>query len=127
MFGAIVKAWGRVLTEEQRRAWNAAAAKVRSRPRLSQSGPLSGETHFTGINNSRSRIGREWLLWPPDPVVFQPNPVGQLILSRANDRMSLKLGVSGPVVGDIMAFPAPRPRGGWGRRDAQRSNTVDAP
>ena len=38
-----------VLTEEQRRAWNAAAAKVRSRPRLWQSGPLSGETFFTGI------------------------------------------------------------------------------
>ena len=41
-FGAIAKAWSRVLTEQQRRAWNAAAAKVRSRPRLWQSGWLSG-------------------------------------------------------------------------------------
>jgi hypothetical protein len=105
-FGAIAKAWSRVLTEAQRRAWNAAAAKVQSRPRLWQSGWLTGQTFFAGINSAWSRIGREMLLWPPDAVVFQPNPVGQLILSRANHRVSLKLSVSGPVVGDIMVFGA---------------------
>ena len=41
-FGAVAKAWSRVLLEEQRRARNAAAAKVRSRPRLWQSGWLTG-------------------------------------------------------------------------------------
>jgi hypothetical protein len=106
-FGAIAKAWGPVLTEEQRRAWNTAAAKVQSHPRLCQSGPLSGETHFTGINNSRSRIGREWLLWPPEPVVFGSNPVEGLSISEEQGRLRLRLRVAGPVVGDIMVFGAP--------------------
>ena len=74
-FGAISKAWSQVLTEEQRQAWMVAAAKVQSHPRLWQSGPLTGEMHFEGINSSRAAIGRGMLLWPPEPVVFGPNPV----------------------------------------------------
>jgi hypothetical protein len=48
---------GQVLTEVQRPAWNAAASKVRSRPRLWQSGWLTGQTFFQGICSARSRIG----------------------------------------------------------------------
>ena len=105
-FGAIAKAWSRVLTEEQRRAWNAAAARVRSRPRLWQAGWLSGQTHFAGINSARSRIGRDILLWPPDPIVFQPNLVAGLSVSEEQGRMRLRVRVVGPVVGDIMVFGA---------------------
>src|ERR1035437_9408907 len=95
-FGAIAKAWRRVLTEAQRRAWNAAAAKVRSRPRLWQSGWLTGQTFFTGINSARSRIGRETLLlWPPDPVVFQPSPVAGLSISEEQGRLRLRGRVGG--------------------------------
>ena len=95
-----------MLTEEQRRAWNAAAAKVRSRPRLWQSGWLTGQTFFAGINSARSRIGREMLLWPPDALVFQPNPVAGLSLSEEQGRMRLRVRMVGPVVGDIMVFGA---------------------
>ena len=106
-FGVIAKAWSRVLTEAQRRAWNAAAAKVRSRPRLWQSGWLTGQTFFTGINSARSRIGRETLLlWPPDPVVFQPSPVAGLSISEEQGRLRLRVRMAGPVVGDIMVFGA---------------------
>jgi hypothetical protein len=105
-FGAVVKAWSRVLSEEKRRAWNAAAAKVRSRPRLWQSGWLTGQTFFAGINSARSRIGREMLLWPPDALVFQPNPVAGLSLSEEQGRLRLKLKMVGPVDGDIMVFGA---------------------
>ena len=106
-FGAIARAWSRVLTEEQRRAWNAAAAKVRSRPRLWQAGWRSGQTHFAGISNARSRIGREkLLLWPPEPVVFEPSPVAGLSMSEEQGRLRLKVRVVGPVVGDIMVFGA---------------------
>ena len=106
-FGSVAKAWSRVLTEEQRRAWNAAAAKVRSRPRLWQSGWITGQTFFTGINSARARIGRKTLLLrPPDPVVFQPNPVKGLRLSEERGRLRLKVRVARPVVGDIMVFGA---------------------
>jgi hypothetical protein len=103
-FGAIAKAWGERLTEEQRQAWIAAAAKVKSHPRLWQSGPLTGEMHFEGINSARARIGREILLWPPERVVFGPNPVKELSLSSVNGRIRLRLRVSGPVAEDIMVF-----------------------
>src|ERR1022692_3613028 len=104
-FGAISKAWSRVLTEEQRQAWSAATAKVRSRPRLGQAGWLSGQTFFAGINSARSRIGRErLLLWPPEPVMFGPNPVDGLSVSEEQGRLRLRGRGAGPVIGDIMVF-----------------------
>jgi hypothetical protein len=103
-FGAIAKAWGGRLTEEQRRAWMAAAAKVKSHPRLWQSGPLTGEMHFQGINSARARIGRGMLLWPPERVVFDPNPVEGLTISYVNGRIRLRLRVAKPVTEDIMVF-----------------------
>jgi hypothetical protein len=56
------KWWRDLLTQEQRWAWIAAAAKVQSHPRLGQSGPLTGKQYFVGINSARARIGREILL-----------------------------------------------------------------
>jgi hypothetical protein len=102
----MAKAWRRVLAEEQRRAWNAAAAKVRSRPRLWQSGWLTGQTHFAGINSARARIGREMLLWPPERVVFGPSPVEGLSISEEQGRLRLRVRVVGPVIEDIMVFGA---------------------
>ena len=104
--GALSKMWRTLLTEEQRRGWNGAAAKVQSRPRLEQAGSLTGQAHFVGINSSRARINREVLLVAPERVSFPPNPVTGLILSHANGQVSLKLSVSGPVEGDIMVFGA---------------------
>ncbi len=112
-FGAISKAWGQVLTEEQRRAWIVAAAKVESHPRLWQSGPLAGEMHFEGINSSRATIGREMLVWPPEPVVFGPNPVAGASISYVNGQARLRLKVSGPVTEDIMVFGQAPCSAGW--------------
>jgi hypothetical protein len=105
-FGAISTAWKELLAEEQRLAWNAAGPKVLSHPRLEQSGPLTGQQHFEGINSARARIGREMLLWPPERVVFGPNPVEGLSMSDDQGRMRLKVRVVGPVVEDIMVFGA---------------------
>ena len=44
-FGAASKAYSWALTEEQRQECRTAGAKVRSRPRLGQSGPLSGQQY----------------------------------------------------------------------------------
>jgi hypothetical protein len=125
-FGAIAKAWNRRLTEAQYQAWLASAAKVRSHPRLGQSGPLTGQQHFEGINSARARIGLELLLWPPARVVFGPNPVGQLAITQVGTRSTasllspqngdavervptsggirLLLKVTGPVTEHIMVF-----------------------
>ena len=44
-FGAASKAYSWALTEEQRQECRAAGAKVRSRPRLAQSGTLTGQQY----------------------------------------------------------------------------------
>jgi hypothetical protein len=63
-FGAASKAWSTSerLTEEQRGDWHREARKVRSRPRLAQSGPLTAQQHFVGKNCTRARIGLGLLL-----------------------------------------------------------------
>jgi hypothetical protein len=81
-----------------------AGAKVQSYPRLWQSGPLTGEMHFQGLNSARARIGKAILFWPPEPVRFDPNPVEGLTLSYEHGRLRLKLRVTGPVLDDIMVF-----------------------
>ena len=103
-FGGICKAWSQVLTEQQRQAWMVAAAKVKSRPRLWQRGPLTGEMHFQGINSARARIGLAMLVCPPERVVFGPNPVEGIAISYVNGQARLRLKVSGPVTEDIMVF-----------------------
>jgi len=60
-FGAASKAWSHSpqLTQEQREAWRKAAAKVQSRPRLGQSGPLTGQQHFVGRKCAQGQLGGE--------------------------------------------------------------------
>jgi hypothetical protein len=64
---AASKVWShsQQLTEEQRQDWRAAGAKVQSRPRLCQAGPLTGQQYFVGRNCARGRTGGEMLLWSP--------------------------------------------------------------
>ena len=91
----------------------AAGPKVQSRPRLGQSGPLTGEMHFAGINSARAGIGRALLRRPPEPVVFGPNPVEELTISYAQGRLRFELRVSGPVTEDIMVLGAAPCSAGW--------------
>jgi hypothetical protein len=46
------------------------------------------------------------LLWPPEPVVFGPNPAEGLSIGEEQGRLRLKVKVAGPVVGNIMVFGA---------------------
>jgi hypothetical protein len=64
-FGNFARAWSGVLTQAQRERWNAAGPKVQSAKRL-DSGPLTGQLHFQGINSARSCIGLP-PLWEPPP------------------------------------------------------------
>jgi hypothetical protein len=103
--GAVSKAWSELLTESERRAWMAVAAKVMSRPRLGR-GPMTGQMLFTGINSARRTIGREFLRVPAERIVFGPNVVEGLTISRDQGRLRFALRVSGPVTEDIMVFGA---------------------
>ena len=117
-FGRFAPARGRVLTEAQREAWNVAGPKVQSAARLG-SGPLTGQQLFQGLNSARACIGKkELLLVPPAPVVFEPNPVGQLTATNGENGVRLLLEVSGRVTEDIMVFgQAPCSAGRMKRRN----------
>jgi hypothetical protein len=66
-FGAASKAFSEnnTLTQEQRDAWRAAAAKIKSHPRLGQSGTLTAQNLIVGSNSRKERWGLPLLLEPP--------------------------------------------------------------
>jgi hypothetical protein len=102
-FSAIARAWGK-LTEGERLAWNLAGQLELSRVRLGQCGPLTGQVFFQRINCSQAAVGKDWLLWPPDPVVFGSSPVEELIIRQEEGRTRLWLRLSGPSEYDLMVF-----------------------
>ena len=74
-FRAAVKAWSecRAMTQDDQLAWIAAAEKIRSRPRLAQSGPLTGQQYFIGVSCARAQQGQGMLLQPPAEKALGPN------------------------------------------------------
>ena len=66
-FGAASRAWSasQPLTHEQRDAWHAEAAKIKTRPRLAQSGLRTVQQYFVGRNSLKERWGLPLLLEPP--------------------------------------------------------------
>ena len=68
VFGAVSRRW-RTLTEEQRLAWIAAAASILSKPRLGQSGPLTGCQLFVKANVYLAYRGQPQVDLPP--LVFR--------------------------------------------------------
>ena len=73
-FRTAVKAWSQSqgMTQDDQRAWIAVAGKVRSRPRLAQSGPLTGQQYFISVNCPRIREGLPMLLQPPAAKALGP-------------------------------------------------------
>ncbi len=127
-FGRLSRAWSGLLTEAQRDAWCDAGPKVQSAKRLGDCGPLTGQQFFQGINSARSRIGQDMLFLPPDPVVFSPNPVGQLVITNDEDGVRLLLTISKPVAEDIMVFgQAPCSSGRRKRRNVSYLGLLPAP
>lgn len=86
-FGISSQGWGRKLTDPQRQRWNAAAQTVPSHPSLNQYSRLSDQQPVDE---------------PPAPVVFSPNPVGDLTVGydeAGNVRLLLAVGTA---VEDVM-------------------------
>ncbi len=75
-FAAAVRAWSECqgMTQDDQRAWIAAAENIRSRPRLAQSGPLTGQQYFIGVNCARAQEGAGMLFRPPAQRALGPKP-----------------------------------------------------
>jgi hypothetical protein len=104
IFGSSSSGWGVKLTEAQRRRWVQAALTAPSQPSLGQYSHLSGQQLCVKINSTLRCVGQPPLDEPPAPVVFGPNPVGDLV--TVNDEgggVRLLLNV-GPTTEDIMLF-----------------------
>jgi hypothetical protein len=92
--GHVAPRW-RGLTDEQRTAWTAGGQKIHSRPRLGQSGPLTGCQFFTMLNCNLASIGLEQVVLPTERPSFGANPVGKLVITNTGGEVDLKLAVRG--------------------------------
>lgn len=104
IFGSSSRAWGLKLTELQRQHWVATAQQVPSHPSLAQYSHLSGQQLCVQINSTLGCIGQGPVNEPPDPVVFTPNPVGDLVIVNDEGGGVRLLLTVGPAVEDIMLF-----------------------
>ena len=104
IFGSSSRGWGLNLTEPQRQRWGQAALTAPSHPSLGQYSHLSGQQLCVKINSTLRCVGQPPLDEPPAPVVFGPNPVGDLVIVNDEEGgVRLLLNV-GPATEDIMLF-----------------------
>ena len=106
-FGRVVSRW-RTLTESQRGDWATATEGVYSRPRLGQSGRLSGYLLFIKVNSILAYLGQALVVVPPERPRFDANPVGALVATNTGGVPELKLSVSGDSAARIIVL-ATRP------------------
>ena len=83
------------LTEAQQNAWIAAASTVQSKPRLGQSGPLTGLQLFVRLNANLTRVGEPALTTPSDRPTFDANIATGLELTNVSNNVAVKLTCSG--------------------------------
>jgi len=104
IFCSVSRGWGIKLTDAQRLKWIQAALSVPSHPSLDQYGSLSGQQFCVKINTTLGCVGQSTVLEPPDPVVFSPNPVGDLTIDYDENGSVRLLVAIGTAVEDIMLF-----------------------
>jgi hypothetical protein len=82
------------LTDVQQAAWITAAAGMKSRATLGQSGPLTGLQLFVKINASLLTIGAPSVQVPPPVPAPSAMPVTGLVITNAGNTIRLKLTAS---------------------------------
>ena len=108
-FGASSRAWSenQALTREHRDAWRADAAKLKTRPRLAQSGPLTVQQHYVGRNAVKGRWGL--------PLLLEPAKGGRETVecttqdAESASQVRQRKGVAQPSLGTRRAGAAPAP------------------
>jgi hypothetical protein len=103
-FGVSSRGWGVTLTDPQRQRWNVAAQTVPTQPSLNQYSRLSGQQLCVKINSTLRCVGQSPVGEPPAPVVFSPNPVGELTIDYDQDGNVRLLLAVGAAVEDQMLF-----------------------
>ncbi|MGO8927418.1 MAG: hypothetical protein ACLQU3_11080 [Limisphaerales bacterium] len=106
-FGRVVSRWS-TLTEDQRGVWAAATDGVYSRPRLGQSGRLTGYLLFIKINSTLAYQGQALVIVPPARPTFDTNPVGPLVATNNSGVPELKLSVPNAPTAPVLVL-ATRP------------------
>jgi hypothetical protein len=104
----VVSRW-RGLKEEERAAWAIPAHNEQSRPRLSQSGRLSGYLLFIKVNSTLAYQGLELRVTPPERPTFDANPVGAVVATNTGGVPELKLSVPRSPSATVLVL-ATRPR-----------------
>jgi hypothetical protein len=104
IFGSASNGWGLKLTELQRQHWTVAAQTVPSQPSLGQYSHLSGQQLCVKINSTLRCVGQAPVEEPPQPLVFSPNPVGELSVVYDEGGSLRLLLVAGAAPEDIMLF-----------------------
>ena len=98
------RAWGTLLTEEQRERWNVAGGKVPTVTRCGQAGWRTGEMHYVAINAARWCINLPGFTEPPDPIALPLSPVAGMDIVAGENGLRLLMKVNAPVTEDIMVF-----------------------
>ena len=104
-FGYASGGWG-TLTDDQYRAWDAAAMKEKRRRHWPPSRRLTAQNLFTEINSHQAFLGLPPYLYPPDRPALSMDRLGPLIPSDGRGGFTLKLGVPEVPAGHILVFGA---------------------
>jgi hypothetical protein len=99
LLGTAAHNW-KTITETQRLAWSEAAKLIQTRPRLGQSGPLTGLQLYIRINLNLSIVGEPTVATPPAAPVFESNVVNGIELTNPGGVVAVKL----TCAGDSAAF-----------------------
>jgi hypothetical protein len=94
-FGAVSRRW-RTLTAEQLAAWRNAALNRYIVTRAGRRVRPNCYHYFVSVNTQRADLGLPQFDLPPAEPVFSPNPVAELAITHAGDRITLKLRVTSP-------------------------------
>jgi hypothetical protein len=104
-FGDASCGWG-TLTEDQYRAWDAAAKKENRRRHLRRGHRINGCNLFTEINSHQKFLGLPPHLYPPERPPFTMGSLGPLVAGEGRRGVTLKLGVPEAPEGHVLVFGA---------------------
>lgn len=93
VLGRVASRW-RGITDEQRGVWTARGRENHSRPRLGQSGYLTGCQLYSKINFNLAYVKEPLVVLPTARPEFGLNPVGELDITNTDGMIGLRLAVA---------------------------------
>jgi hypothetical protein len=100
------------LTDVQQEGWVAAAAQVRSKSSLGQSGPLTGCQLFTKVNCALLAIGQDPVTAPPAKPLLAVLPIDGLQITNTGGTVAIRLHApTAPPDGTMLRACAPENSG----------------